>query len=884
MENKEFFTITHHQPEIKTVGDFLFQDGLNVLKGQVPGQTKLILDVPAAEFLNYKNAAGLSNRDAVRARYTPAQLQQDHPDAALPLVLGTELVIPYAHVNREFLLTSGSLVVDTQQYKDMDYFLASQLKDLLEDQSYTRSYPTKKLTSVGNIREIYPLLTVWCWTRALSEDGTGQGRVVNLTPFVKSLTTNMTANGGNFNLELTPLQGTFGPAATGGVTFDFGGRTLISASNTTGYLTSSVVGGDTRAQSFLHTLIGQNDLVFIRFEQADGEERNEAICNNFIIPPAELAGQLYDMIALVDTNTLNTNAEGAQTLQIRGRDCMKLLIEDGSYFYPLEFADGMFYNSGNRDNGADSLILRNMASGKLMTAALYLQRSVEFSLRFILQHLSNLSVAPDALFDGWGSRRTTRFAASVDETYNEKRRTWAKEKDAFLVHGQRAVGELRLNENLARPEQPAEISLRNQVFSTLINFVEALDKAGVLRLGGPDQIAAWGATVYENEQIGPNDLPRSFENKLFAPHKTGEKYLVAGSKEALDNAYGYLDRRRKLENFEGAPYHERPAKGLWSIIKVEIDPSVSQRRVVDASIASEQGSILNSIRKLCHDPFIQFSGDTYGDQYYFTVRQAPFTKEAMLKATTGGGYLQIRSEDVLNDSLLFTTEAYSWYRLTPKASLMGSGEQLTLAYLPAIYFPEYAAVYGSKPLDLTTNYIPYSGLVDSQNKVNQNYVEKQAFYDLKYLIDSHSYLPFTRQGTITTLPNRGVKRGMFITYAPTGELFYVDDVTQNYALSDGGVTRTTTLTVSRGMVQAYMDGPGPTYFSIVETPLQDNQFDGNGGRDGVFDNWRVNKPHFDFFQRRGQFNSAPIQVGPAPVYTRKANPKKPQRRPPQIRG
>jgi hypothetical protein len=868
MERSRYFTLTHHQPEIKTVGDFLFQEGLNVLKGQKGGSSaKLITDVSAEEFLKFKDSEGVSNQQRIVARYTPEQRAQKHDGAAMPLVYGTDLVVPYSKVTREFLLTSGNIVADN---KDVNYFLASQQEALLRDHGYTRSFDTKQLTSIGSVKELYPLLSVWCWCRSLSEDDTGNGRLVNLTPFVKSLTTNVTATGGNFTMELTPVQGTFGPDGKGGVFVNFANRQLNSSSNISGYYTQSVVGGEERPKTFLHNLLGQNDVIFIRFEQTQGEQRREEVCNKFVIPTAELPGQLYDMIGLVDTNTLNTTSEGAQTLQIKGRDLMKLLIEDGSYFYPLEFAQGMFYHTGNRDNGADSLTLRSLASGKLMTAALMQQRSIDFSLRFILQHLSNVSVAPDKLFESWGTRRTTKFAAEQDENYNQQRREWAAEMDLFRTEGVQAVQDSRRIYNLQRAEPKAEGIATRDLFGKIIGFVQALEKEGKLNNSG-DKLEGWEATTYNGEKVAGNHYPKSFFNTLFVPSKTGDASFAGVNADlAIASAFRYLDRKAKLENFVGAPFKERPAKGIWSIIKLEIDENVTNRRLVDTSIASEQGSIFNSIKKMCHDPFVQFSGDTFGDQYYFTVRQAPFTKEAMRKCIEGGVHLQVHSAEVLNDSLQFCNQVYSWYRLTPKASLMGNGEEMALAFLPAVYFPEFANVYGSKPLDVTTNYVPYSGLQDSGSKTNQNYVEKQAFYDLKYLIDCHSYLPFTRQGTITILPNRAIKRGTFIYYALTNEYFYVDDVTQNYALNEGSIQRTTTLNVSRGMVATYIDpNAGPSYFNVVETPLNDQQFDGEKGRAGVFDNWRVNPDSFDFFQRRGQFNNlnevAPLVVAAAPV-------------------
>ena len=52
--------------------------------------------------------------------------------------------------------------------------------------------------------------------------------------------------------------------------------------------------------------------------------------------------------------------------------------------------------------------------------------------------------------------------------------------------------------------------------------------------------------------------------------------------------------------------------------------------------------------------------------------------------------------------------------------------------------------------------------------------------DLKYSVESTCYLPFTRTGTITIKGgDRRIKRGTFIYFTPTNEIFYVDQVQHN---------------------------------------------------------------------------------------------------------
>ena len=69
-----------------------------------------------------------------------------------------------------------------------------------------------------------------------------------------------------------------------------------------------------------------------------------------------------------------------------------------------------------------------------------------------------------------------------------------------------------------------------------------------------------------------------------------------------------------------------------------------------------------------------------------------------------------------------------------------------------------------------------------------------------------AYKPFTRKGTITIRGDRRIKRGMWIWYKKTNEIFYVDSVANSAQIQgNGDVDRFTTLNVSRGMIKDFID-------------------------------------------------------------------------------
>ncbi len=315
--------------------------------------------------------------------------------------------------------------------------------------------------------------------------------------------------------------------------------------------------------------------------------------------------------------------------------------------------------------------------------------------------------------------------------------------------------------------------------------------------------------------------------------------------------------------------------GIWQIIKLFIDKSASGRNPLDLSLTNFSGSLLNFVNRLCQKPFVEFSIDTYGNEIYFIVRKQPFDEQGFKNMIPSNlDLITIKTQDVYRDSLSFETQAFSWFELTPQDGILDANNQ---KYLPAIYYPEFAEVYGSKPYSISTNYLA-SVLSFFDNQKGSDYF-KSILQDLQYLVQSNIYLPFTRKGTITLFGNRGWKRGMWIYYAPTNEFYYIDSVSQSYGINEKSIDRTTTLNVSRGMkanycgLSQFTEGEllhnnqisntvlnksiFPTYWNVVNFKINRANFaqqgsDGAGYIAGNVIESKVNKEVFNFFQKRRQ--------------------------------
>lgn len=394
----------------------------------------------------------------------------------------------------------------------------------------------------------------------------------------------------------------------------------------------------------------------------------------------------------------------------------------------------------------------------------------------------------------------------------------------------------------------------------------------------------------------------------------------------FNRVYSNIIQRQQLSSKQSTTPQLLPVKGIWQIIKLVIDDSVKNRLLADASIGNEMGSLINAIRKICQEPFCEFFTDTYGDQFYFIVRKKPFDSKSItsflkrqivseatavietnrltgkntnapntavpldssnigqnFNTKTNNGIptinnftsqditITIDELDVISDSLTTSQEAYSWYRLQLRNLMSGNDSDMAFAYLKAVFFPEYADIFGSKPFDIFTNYIPLSSVVDKNGSVQTSYFIRQAIYDLKYMIESSAYLPFTRQGTITINGDRRIKRGTWVRLASTNEIFYVNSVSNSFGITDQFIDRTTTLNVSRGMIEKYVrevTKPDPnfiSYFNIINLPVDESVFVNQGKRYTTVDQvilskWKVNLTVFNFFIQKLQFNKNSSEV------------------------
>lgn len=263
--------------------------------------------------------------------------------------------------------------------------------------------------------------------------------------------------------------------------------------------------------------------------------------------------------------------------------------------------------------------------------------------------------------------------------------------------------------------------------------------------------------------------------------------------------------------------------GVWQIIKLAVDSGLDDRRIANSDITRPDGTLMEQVMKVCQEPFVEFWGDTFGDIFSFVVRQPPFTKEQILDYINNYTVIVVDVKDVDSFDLSWETEYYSWYQVEAQNSFLGKSNFIAAAYVPVVWLPEYVDAFGNHKKVVPCNYISYQAIRGESGKMNADLFRAAVAEDLKYVVESTCYLPFTRKGSITIKGgDRRIKRGMFINFEATGEIFYVDHVQHSLRVGQSEIDRYTVLTVSRGMVRDYIKGrflygKHMSYFNIVNT-------------------------------------------------------------------
>jgi hypothetical protein len=616
-----------------------------------------------AEYISIYQVITKSDKKIVENRYPEIK--------KLPILVNTELFIPTDNLVNELASVKGKNLFLKQ--KNIVGFWSEKLTQLITDPEYIPLENINPSSDNGySVEMINENLRVWIWCRALN-------KIIDVSPFVDQLNINK-SDVGSFYFSLNPLS-------------DITDFYNLDNSDILNYFNTRNLDGSYQTD-FFHKNFQQNDIAFIRFERLKVEKDQNKPYFDLEVHKQQLPGQVWDMIGLIDSNTIDNNVGSIDyEVNISGRDFTKLLIEDGSYIFHLAYLLG----------GEEKII-----------------------------------------YDGFNKR---------DKYF---KRLFADNNPSYGGLGQYEF-----------------ISSTRNIADSIGFIVNQISNLGVL--GGED---------------------------LFSQYK---------------------DRRTKAYNISKVSevderLSEQLVDGVWQIIKFFVDSQIENRRIIDPSFAQADGTLMDQINKFCQQPFVEFYGDTYGDEFNFIVRQPPFDKKSIIGFLNGAWntksnlernkkilkgekspVVDIEEKDISNFSLEWDETYYSAYQISPQEGVFAEYTNMAVGtIIPIIFFSEIAETLGNHRKAVSNIYLDV--------KFIEGYREA-LLNDLKYLIDTNIYLPFTRKGSINLVHgDRRIKRGTFIRFKPTGEIYYVDSVSNSINFAGSSIDRETVLQVSRGMIEEYIEG------------------------------------------------------------------------------
>lgn len=413
MTPKGYLTIYHHDTSVKTLSELM--------------EKERIVKVNVDELFNY-------NRDAIFSQMSPAEkaayakslgkssITANDIKSDMTLPVPCTLHVKAEYVTQELAISQTNFEVQTD---NIYVFQRDEIANIIQNEGYVNKDYDVKRTS--------PQCSVFGWFKSkyyvgeFDGDNKWAGRIksdnnkfMDISDYIVNLTTNVTADGGNFQITLPIINSIedfvkINPYADSPVAIQ---RSLSYTDRVAktldvykfGKYFYHKAGMVAMEQNFFNWLIQSNDLIFIAFETLKMEET--------------LGGHVFDMIGLVDSVVVNQNANGQGSVTVTGRDLMKLLTDDSSLFFNASTVWGqseIFVNTESAGKQGDivnadaygdkaaPIDRMRRSTNEIDVFANPFNRTIDFVMKGVISQLANIEVVPSYVFEGWGDRRT-RFA------------------------------------------------------------------------------------------------------------------------------------------------------------------------------------------------------------------------------------------------------------------------------------------------------------------------------------------------------------------------------------------------------------------------------------------------------------------------------------------
>ena len=313
---------------------------------------------------------------------------------------------------------------------DFYAFASEQIADIIQNEGYQISEAEKRAPTVqvfGWFKSLY-YVGLSSLDKSKATINAGDSEFVDLSKHVMSLSTLVGENGGSFTLRLPIINAPselFSAIERGGTEqIEIGkGKKNDKQYRVNGEFYSKN-NFNLLESNYFNWLISSNDILFIAFEKLNMDIYRGVKDEDTFDIKADIAAQTYDMIALVDEVRVVTDAVSSNAyVEVTGRDLMKLLIDDGSFFFnPSTSSDpsSVFDNEasfGKQGDIREADMINNKyndpinrlrgAVGQIDVFANRLNMDLTFVLKGVISQLANVEVVPAYVFESYGDERTT---------------------------------------------------------------------------------------------------------------------------------------------------------------------------------------------------------------------------------------------------------------------------------------------------------------------------------------------------------------------------------------------------------------------------------------------------------------------------------------------
>lgn len=425
--NNRYIWLYHRNKLVKTIKDFM--------------EREHIYGIETEEFFDYNKKLIFSQMSPEEKTAYGKELGLDgwptvddlKVDMTLPCPCN--LQINASKVTAEIAISQTNAQVNTS---DFYAFADEKIQEIYQDEGYKIAGSTKKdpmCRVLGWFKSLY-FVGVGSETKVVaSSDGRFWAETADISEHVMSMSTLVEKNGGSFTIRLPIIN-----ARSAGLTliWRYFGENRESSEDTgwfgkvtkndmvyrhdEGYYSKNDF-NDIEANYF-NWLISSNDLLFLSFEKLEMETReheyDDTDANQVVV---NLAEGVYDMIGLVDSvKVITSPATASGYVEVTGRDLMKLLIEDGSFFFNPSTSSNpsvVFLNEqsyGKQGDIKEADLLNNTytnpinrlrrISGEIDIFANRTNMDLSFILKGVMSQLANVEVVPSHVFNDWGDDRT----------------------------------------------------------------------------------------------------------------------------------------------------------------------------------------------------------------------------------------------------------------------------------------------------------------------------------------------------------------------------------------------------------------------------------------------------------------------------------------------